>query len=510
MLPDQPFKILEPLFSSQSATSCYMECPRRYLFQYRLYGTGIVPKFSSVPLLAGGCLHKAVENIATQYLSWVGNVPNEQRVDIEQAVAISQESYRSEISKRPLATTHSSQDEKEMQFVIQEQMVLVEAMVRLWYLKEWPKIIEHYDILAVEQEITFELGPVTYQSKPDLILLHKKNGDVTGYSLKTVKQGGDRLEKSYKVQLQAITEPYAISIWLRELSETLGSAKELIHGNPFLPSLSFMSKGLGIVGRTLEKFASLPTRSSSTRFCYLIKGDRKETQKGNGHYRTDNPFIYGLRKITPSGIQYAWTWWTINPENKSGYGRLGKGWEQFPVWQDAEVGGIKGWMEKLENGEIQGDIGDGHVFDKHVLSQPDVFSNWGLIESRILQTATKEFEAIDNLQKLNFPIGLGKNIDSGFQMNTNSCFFPTPCDYLKICPNGNDYFKQHIADNPLSEEYNAYERRVSHHEPERIAIEEIEQEKIEEEKKDERKLHIGSHPMTETTCDDSKCWCNIK
>ena len=193
-LPNQPFKILEPLYSSQSATSCYMECPRRYLFQYRLYGTGIVPSFSSVPLLAGECMHKAVENIATQFITY--NSPNSKLkiystekqeyietgiggVDIEQAVAVAKESYRSEVSKRPLAPTHSAQDEEEMQFVIQEQMALVEAMVRLWYLKEWPKIIEHYDILAVEQEITFQLGPVIYQSKPDLILLHKKNGDVT-------------------------------------------------------------------------------------------------------------------------------------------------------------------------------------------------------------------------------------------------------------------------------------------------------------------------------------------
>ena len=477
MLPDQPFKILEPLYSSQSATSCYMECPRRYLFQYRLYGTGIVPSFSSVPLLAGGCLHKAVENIAIQYLNRVSG-----EVDLEQAVAIAQESYRSEISKRPLTNPlainfkgplQNGIDADEEQFVIQEQMALVEAMVRLWYLKEWPKIIEHYDILAVEQEITFQLGPVIYQSKPDLILLHKKNGDVTNYSLKSIKQGGDRLEKSYKVQLQAITEPYATSIWLRELAEGIGGAKESLDGTN-LPAVSFLSKGLGTINRTLEKYSNLPTRSSSTRFCYLIKGDRKETQKGNGIYRTDNPFIYGLRKITPSGIQYAWTWWTKNPENKSGYGRLGKGWEQFPIWQDAEVGGVKGWMEKLGNGEVQGDIGDGHVFDKHILSQPDVFSNWNLIESRITQLRNVEIRIHEQLC-------LTGNIEDRmfaervyFPMNTNSCFFPTPCDYLTICPNGNDYYKQHIAENPLDPEFAKYERRVSHHQTEKESIEEIE------------------------------------
>ena len=179
-----------------------------------------------------------------------------------------------------------------------------------------------------------------------------------------------------------------------------------------------------------------------------------------------------MRKITPSGIQYAWSWWTKNPENKSGYGRLGKGWEQFPIWQDGEVGGVKGWMEKLGNGEIQGDIGDGHVFDKHILSQPDVFSNWSLIESRITQLRNVEIDAFVKLRDTiqDDP----KMLAIGFPMNTNSCFFPTPCDYLTICPNGNDYYKAHVAEYPLDPEFGKYERRVSHHEPERREIEEIE------------------------------------
>lgn len=478
-LPTSPFNILpsstdsdsSSIYSSQSATSCYMECPRRYLYQYRLYGTGIVPKFSSVPLLAGGCLHKAVENIAEQWLTRSSSI-----IDIDSAVAVAKESYREEISRRPLATTHSQEEEIEQQFVIQEQLALVEAMIRLWYLKEWPKIIEYYDILAVEQEIVFDLGPVKYQSKPDLILLHKKNGDVVNYSLKSVKQGGDRLEKSYKVQLQAVTEPYATSIWLTELKETLESARNLLNatGNS-LPQLSYMSKAIGTIGRTLEKYSSIPNKSSATRFCYIIKGDRKESRRGNGQYRTDNPFIYGLRKFTASGIDYAWSWFYPKPENDSGWGRLGKGWEQFPVWEDGEVGGVKGWMDMLAKGEgIQSDIGEGHVFDKYILSQPDVFTNWQMIESRITQLRNIEGKIRLDLDELrDSPIYL----DSRFPQNTNSCFFPTPCDYLPICPNGNDFYKQHIADDPLSEEFGRFERRISHHEPERIAIERMAEEK---------------------------------
>ena len=484
-LPTSPFQILpftdseSSIYSSQSATSCYMECPRRYLYNYRLYGTGIVPKFSSVPLLVGGCLHKAVENIAGQWLTNT-SLGNDLRVDIDSAVAIAKESYREEISRRPLSTPHSQEEETEQQFVIQEQLALVEAMVRLWYIKEWPKIIEYYDILAVEQEIAFPLGLVIYQSKPDLILLHKKNGDVINYSLKSVKQGGDRLEKSYKVQLQAVTEPYATSIWLMELQEILQNARDLLNatGNN-LPYLSFMSKGLRTIGKTLEKYSNLPTRSSATRFCYIIKGDRKEIKKGSGKYRTDNPFIYGLRKIGVREIEYAWSWFYPKPENDSGWGRLGKGWEQFPIWEDREVGGIKGWIEKLAKGnDIQADLGQGHVFDKYILSQPDVYTNWGLIESRIQELKIIEDNIFTSIKNLDYwakqeeaTTIIASMLAEGFPMNTNSCFFPTPCSYLSICPNGNDYYKEHIALNPLNEEFGAFERRVSHHEPEKKEME---------------------------------------
>lgn len=472
-LPTSPFQIINPLFSSQSATSCYAECPRRYLYQYRLYGTGIVPKFSSVPLLTGGTLHKAVEEIASLWLS----APKPIDIDIDKVVAIAQDHYKDEVRKRPLGNPHSEAEKEEQEYIFYEQLALVEALIRTWYIREWPKIIQYYDILAVEQEITFNLGSVIYQSKPDLILLHKTNGDVINYSLKTTKMWNERTEKGYKVALQAITEPYATSIWLKELAESLGRAKEFLQAGT-IPQVSYMSKGLGTISRTLEKYSNLPTRSSATRFCYLIKGDRKESERGNGKYRTDNPFIYGLRKITTSGIEYAWTWWTKNPNNKSGYGRLGKGWEQFSVWNDGDVGGVKGWIDMLMKGvEVIPDLGDGHVIDKHVLSMPDVYSNWGLIERRIRHTKSIETKIYQNLHVIKDSDGY---LEELFPMNTGSCFFPTPCDYLTICPNGNDYFKEHIANDPLNPEYEKYERRVSHHEEERLSIEEFEKGKEEE------------------------------
>lgn len=473
-LPDSPFKILPASFSSQSATSDYLECPRRYLYRYHLYGTGIVPKFSSIPLTTGSSIHAAIQDIATQFLA-TGPKNN---VDLEHAVQLAKEIYTNEVRKRPLGSAHSKEDEEEQQYIFHEQLALTEALIRLWFLREWPKIVQYYDILAVEQEITFPLGKIIYQSKPDLILIHKENRDVINYSLKSVKMGGDRLEKSYKVQLQAITEPYATSIWLKDLSNKISEMRESLQDISF-PTISTMSKGLSTIDKFLAKYDNLPLRSSATRFCYLIKGERKETQRGNGKWRTNNPFIYGLRKFSPGEIEYAWTWWYKNENNKSGFGRLGKGWEEFPVWENAEVGGVKGWIEMLEaNRGIEGDIGDGHVIDKHILSQPDVFTNWGLIENRI-----KQLEETENKVKMDLDFiqdGSGIFYLEKFPQNTGSCFFPSYCDYLTICPNGNDFYKQHVADNPLSEEYGLFERRVSHHEEERLYIQRVAEDKLEE------------------------------
>lgn len=447
-MPQQELK----LYSSQTATSTYKECPRRRWFNNHIYGSGIVPVEDNIALEIGGCLHIGVEQIASQWVS-------EGKIDIDNIVKICTTTY--------IKSDTNYKTTEEENFQLAEQVALIEVLIRLWHLLEWPKILTHYTILAIEQEITFPIlsnENNIYQSKPDLIFIHKSSGDIINYSLKSTKKFDWRTEAGYKVALQHSTEVYATNLWLKELAIKIESARQMLADVPNIP---YLGSNLFKINNWLNNKA-VPLQSSATKFCYMVKGERWEDTKGKGDWRTDNPFLYGYRKFTAGEIEYSVSNKISKPENKSGYGYLGKGWEKFPVWKNEEVGGIKGWIEKLANGEISPNNWDGNgmVFDKYVISMPDVYLSPKVMERRI-----REVESIENVIYTNIcEIGVGiRNIDLCFPMNTQSCYYPQRCPYLPICDNGNDDYKEYIAQNPLSEEWGdggMFKKRVPHHLPE--------------------------------------------
>lgn len=448
------------MYSSQSATSCYQECPRKRLFQYHLLDTGIVPLYSSIPLTTGGCVHLGIQTIC-------------EGASVDDAVKVAQVAYRNIVHNHPLSK--SGELPEQQSYTLQEQLALTEGLVRLWYMYEYPKLNQFYSVIAIEQEITFPLADnIIYQSRPDLILQDKRNGDIVNYSIKTIKQWNDIIERSYKIQLQCSTEPFATGIWLQQLNETV---KNLIESLGMLPQ----NKHVQAIVKYLENgwLHKLPDHSSSIRFCYLIKGDRKEDEKGSGNYRTDSPLIYGWRKFNPGGIEYAASAWTNNPNNKSGFGTLGKGWEKFSVWDNKEVGGVKGWMEMIRKGErVENNIGEGNLLENRILSLADVYINPSIYQDRlseIRETESRVEEGLHLLQTANIYDKANKQtilhiLQTFFPCNTNSCYFPSQCEYLTICPNGNDLYREHIASDPINPEYGMYERRIPHHLPEKEFI----------------------------------------
>jgi hypothetical protein len=435
------------MYSSQSATSLYLECPRKRYFSNHLLGTGISAIETAVPLVTGGCVHSGVEDIATQY-TILGKV-----VDAEKSIKIAKTAYEELLSK-PC-------ESPEWEFQINEQMALVEVLIRLWYLLEWPKILEYYTILAIEQEITFEMADnIIYQSKPDLILIHKKTGDVVNYSLKTCKKFDYRVESQYKINLQNATEPYATNIWLEELKLKTEAICQLLSQ---LPNIPYFGTNLARIAVWLENKNNL-LKTSATRFCYLVKGERWEEHKGQGDYRTDNPFLYGYRKFNASEVEYRYSNKISKPENKSGYGYLGKGWEQFPVWENTDIGGIKGWIEYLStDNNAEKWNGEGNIFDDYVISLPDVHVNPSIVNSRIKEIETIEMNIYDYLELMKKG---DSTIEAMFPLNTQSCYYPSRCEFLPICNNGNDHYREHIALDPLNPEWNLYKLRSPHHKPE--------------------------------------------
>lgn len=476
------------LYTSQSATSTYQRCNLKRYFQNHYLGHGIVSTSRSIPLTTGSCVHTAIQYLATSYLE----SGKDQITDVDGAVAVAVAQYKEIVNaKHPLAGIKDEQQ----QITLREQIALTEVLVRLWAMMEWPVLVKHYHIFAVEQEILYPVAQgVMYQAKPDLILLDKKTNAVTCYSLKTTKAINDWAENSYYVNNQIHTEPYFTQLWLQDNKMV---AEEILGKLSLLPEIGYLGRKVAAIKSFFEKIGEIPDRVSQVRFCYIVKGERRETERGSKVYYTDNPFLYGYRKFSANQVEYAWTNNIVKAENKSGYGRLGKGWESFSTFE-GEKGqvGVKAWMQLLFDGKIANDIGDGKgsVFNQYILSQPDINVNQGMMEMRVGQLFMLEEDIREGLdyinevkEKLVDVVGssaseyhlftkdtdtLNTAVLANFPMNTNSCFYPTQCEYLTICPNGNKWFRQFVADDPLNEEYGPlYEIRVPHHETERVQIE---------------------------------------
>lgn len=386
-------------------------------------------------------MHEAIELMVKKYIK-----TKQADLDIDYGVQVGQRKYKLE-SLATLTNTPTTEQNR----VIREQVALVEVLIRLWAMMEWPIIKAYYKIIAVEFEIQYPIGDdIIFQSKPDMLLIHRGSGNLVNYSLKTLKGIFKNTEETYAVGNQSITEPWCTSWYL---------------SNKYGPRTSKL--------RQNDTKNSIPTNSSGIRFCYLIKGDRKEATRGNKDYYTNNPFLYAWRKVGLTQVEYAWNFWTNNPQNKSGYGRLGKGWEEFTVFDDPLR--VEAWMLMLKEGIVDPDLHDGKgtVFEQHIHGQAEVY-----VPQRVAEDRWRQIEEIE--KHIKYAVDMYYEADAGeakqewilrkyFPMTTSSCFFPQDCDYLKICPNGNRHYRQEIADNPLSSEFGPlYRIRVPHHKPEKL------------------------------------------
>lgn len=407
-------------YTTRSAIDVGFECERKRYYMTFFEGIGITPIGEAIPLLTGSTIHLGIESCA-----------NGEEVDV--AVAKARHYMNQEVMTRGLQGHTKDQTD----YTLHEQANLAEGLIRGWYSRERNKLLSRFRILSVEKEHKLLIAkehqlPLTKDivmlSKPDQVLQDKESGDIYNYSIKSIKKWYERMDNAYKVDLQGITE--AIAVTVCEKATVLG-----------------------------------------TKFCYLVKGDRRkgvEVRMINGQmveeelYVTSSPLIYAYRMLDreTQKFRYAHSNLTIKPENKSGYGRLSKDWQRFRVWETK--GGVKKWLEILNTGRIQPELGD--VVKQQIITPPEVHRTREQLKSTLVQIQHKEarmFQGRDAV--LN-----GDSIDKWFPMNRRSCYFPSECEYLKICPVGGHSYDANISSDPLGS--GEFVKRVPHYKTEREAL----------------------------------------
>ncbi len=429
----------QPFYTSRSAVENFQKCPRfRYLNSYHL-GSGIVPAAKSIPLTTGTCVHEGI--------GWMLTCLKEGKVDqndIEDAVGKAKETYIN-LCQESGFYGKGVQTREGQEHTFLEQQALTEGLVRAWAKVELNQIEKRFQVLAVEKEIIVKLSDnplVMFQARVDTELREKDGGDLLNYSLKTQKMWNDRSEKSYRRDLQGITEVWAVEQEQEEKNQKIDEALVLLQGAGFKPE----------VIQALHKKRKMK-RVMGVRFCFLLKGDRKPVNEESESdvWITYSPLIRGYKRHTPSRIELAHSWFYPKPENKTGKGILGKGWEPFNVWE--EKGGVKLWIEKLANGEIQPECGD--VLKQQVITPVEYIRKPAEIAEAVIEIRcqeTKIYHALQGLQE-------GNSVSEDFPMFRRSCHWPTDCEYIPFC------FKREIAEDPIGS--GEFVPRIPHHEAER-------------------------------------------
>lgn len=449
------------LYSSRSAIETGLDCLRKRFFQYHYPNkkgelVGITKATPNYDLEIGTSCHKGVAFL-------LENIKNDSPLLLEEAVGVAKGYF---IYKFPILY-------KNKDLEVLDNLDTIEGLVRVYYYTEFQSIKKYYNVVFIEKEISkkiyknsFDLvSNIIFQGTSDSLLESKENGDLFNYSLKTAKLLWSKTENSYKVDLQGLTETILVEDYLKRLRV---GPEEIIKN---LDKLDFtylnqnnIEKFKKYLNSSVEK---IPTRLMGIKFCFLLKGreikedipfDTKERQ-----YKSwDNYFINGFRnRVSISITDFAFADKIEKKENKSGFGKLGKGWERIKI-RDQYKGGLKQWVEDIFAGKIQKVFLDD--FKNQCLSLPEVFRNKEQLEDawkEIVENEIEWYEKLepwveDNLYKGND----NKNIIDSFRKNRKRCFYPLECDYLEICNNGNDKFRKEILENPFE---NGYKEREKHH-----------------------------------------------
>lgn len=392
-------------YSNRTAGIAFQRCPRSaYLGQFFPDESGKARGLSlrGLPfqMVVGIYVHRGLEDLMVALME--KRVPN-----VEEAVGVALKAYEREIDSEGLMTYGCDVGQ-----VMEEQKMLIEALLRGWVLKRLPYFQSEFEVIEVEEDHHVPLvqnteidEEVEFEFKLDALLKHKETGLIYVLSNKTTGAVDSRKLNDARTDIQGLSE-----LW----------GTEKLHG-------------VKVHGVIME---------------YLVTG-RKEIEENNGakEWVQWNPLIRGW--YNASQEEYAWRYaWD---KLEGGSGRLGKGWVRASA---NKHGGVKEWVENLASGKFFPSFGkyldpleSQFVSIEYYRNQEDL-SEW--LES----IKEQELRVGECLKIVNESEGsvYQTNLKRFFPMYRHSCNYPVRCQFHEICHgsagldplmNGYDWRKPH-------------------------------------------------------------------
>lgn len=474
-------------FTTHSPIETFKSCPMKRYLEYHHLGTGIRPKSKSIPLTTGAEIHtgvtylldivKQLQQTNTPEARLLLNSRTLPDQEIDHAVSLALTNYV--VSVGNAGYLQPNQLPQQEQFTFNEQQTLIEALIRVWAKVELPIIMEHYTVLDVENEIPYPLSDdIILGSRADALLQRKNGKEITVYSLKTIKRWDAKRERSYRKDTQCVTETEAVKWWLTkraEYAETVANAINLQQEYYGKDGVSIPN--MDMIYLWLQQFRTIP-QTIGVQFCFLIKGERREGKVDNGYqsqtesnspgldtwHSNRSPLLSCFVKFTPGGVELAHTNKVVKPENKSGYGLLGKGWEEQYVWECEALGSpterVKNWVTMLPTLQPGLEERLGRILDKSVVRPIEVFVSPDRCKTTLRSISIQETNIANALDFMD----QHHMLEDWFPKNEHSCHWPEHCEFNPICWNEEIYSSSpfHVSLESVLES-GFYERRESHY-----------------------------------------------
>jgi hypothetical protein len=170
-----------PIYYSRSAVVQDWKCSRARYWGYEHLGRGLSPATTALPLAFGILIHDGVAAII-------------HGMDIDTIAEAAKAEFRAKLL--------DGQDSHEAQYFAEEQCALGEGLLRGFHRHVWPQLQAVYDVVHVEQEMTYEHDGLTFLAKPDLLLRNKESGDLVYFEYKTTSSIKEQWMSSWTTAVQ--------------------------------------------------------------------------------------------------------------------------------------------------------------------------------------------------------------------------------------------------------------------------------------------------------------------
>lgn len=311
---------MKDFYISRSALETFQNCPRKYYYNYVYNEGGVVPAQPNIHLTWGTIKHEVIYACLSKLKGDIAELPA-----LKTLLAYGADEWNKASQEGWYKVDSQYWDE-----LTEEHYYLLMAHVMWFYRTMLPQLNERFIIYGTEEEVAVPLGANLYlMSKPDGIIFDEEKGYAEVLSTKTCESASSWIVAKYQYALQQFTELLGATEYMR-----LKGMKQDINYTAFL----MIAKG---------------EKQRQYEWAGMGEGRRMVS------WTTNSPLIYGYAYPVGGTTQFAHSLYYEKEENKSGVGRLGKGWEKFKVWEDRELGptenkALLAWQKLMQAGETQG------------------------------------------------------------------------------------------------------------------------------------------------------------